>query len=173
MLVRVKEYLKLKRRSKRFMFGFVVLMLSIITGFSYAIFMISTDKYRVSEMFIANLMYGINVSDSDNTSTINGKQVTVSAGATEIVNVTLTSLNPIDSNYKLQYKIISGSGKVYYSDRTNWMPYGIISKSNEGVYEKTIQVVIENTGTGDLIVELGASGGYSYNSVNHCVNRPS
>src|SRR5690625_3140294 len=119
MLVRVKEYLKLKRRSKRFMFGFVVFMLSIITGFSYAVFMISTNKYRVSEMFIANLMYGINISDSDNTSTISGKQVTVGAGTTEIVNVTLTSLNPVNSNYKLQYKVLSGSGNVYYSDRTN------------------------------------------------------
>ena len=165
MLVRVKEYLKLKRKSKRFMFGFVVFMLSIITGFSYAVFMISTDKYRVSEMFIANLMYGINISDSDNTSTISGKQVTVGAGTTEIVNVTLTSLNPVNSNYKLQYKVLSGSGNVYYSDRTNWMPYGTISKSNEGVYVKTIKVVIENTGSGDLTVELGASGGYSYNSV--------
>ena len=165
MLVRVKEYLKLKRKSKRFMFGFVVFMLSIITGFSYAVFMISTDKYRASEMFIANLMYGINISDSDNTSTISGKQVIVGAGTTEIVNVTLTSLNPVNSNYKLQYKIISGSGNVYYSDRTNWMPYGTISRSNEGVYVKTIKVVIENTGSGDLTVELGASGGYSYNSV--------
>ena len=166
MLVRVKEYIRLKRRSKRFMFGFVVFMLSVITSFSYAVFMISTDKYRASEMFIANLMYGINVSDSDNTSTISGKQVTVGVGTTEILNVTVTSLNPVDSNYKLQYKIISGSGHVYYSDRTNWKPYGFISQSNEGVYVKTIKIVIENTGTGNLTIELGASGGYSYNNVN-------
>ena len=165
MLVKVIEYLKLKRKSKRFMFSFVVFMLSIITGFSYAIFMISTDKYRVSEMFIANLMYGINISDSDNTSSISGKEVTVGVGTTEIVNVTLTSLNPVDSNYKLQYRILSGTGDVYYSDRTNWMPYGPISKSNEGVYVKTIKIVIENTGTGSLTVEIGASGGYAYNSV--------
>ena len=166
MVERVKEYIKLKRRSKRFMFGFVVFMLSVITSFSYAVFMISTDKYRASEMFIANLMYGINISDSDNTSTISGKQVTVGVGTTEIVNVTVTSLNPVDSNYKLQYKIISGSGHVYYSDRTNWKPYGFISQSNEGVYVKTIKIVIENTGSGNLTIELGASGGYSYNSVN-------
>ena len=41
------------------------------------------------------------------------------------------------------------------------MPYGSISKSNEGVYVKTIKVVIENTGSSNLTVELGASGGYS------------
>ena len=165
MLVRVKEYLKLKIKSKRFMFGFVVCMLSIITGFSYAVFMVSTSKYRSSEMFIADLMYGINISSVENVTNINGKQITVGYGTTAVVNVTLTSLNPVDSNYKLQYKIISGTGNVYYSDRTNWMPYGTISKSNEGVYVKTIKVVIENTGSGDLTVELGASGGYSYNSV--------
>ena len=163
--MKLKEYVKLKMRSKRFMFGFVILMLSIITGFSYAIFMVSTGKYRASEMFIANLIYGINITDSDNTSTINGKQVTVGIGTTEIVNVTLTSLNPIDSNYKLQYKVIEGEGEVYYSDKTNWKPYGSISKSNEGIYVKTIKVVIENTGTSELRVELGASGGYIYNSV--------
>ena len=163
--MKLKEYIKLKMRSKRFMFGFVILMLSIITGFSYAIFMVSTGKYRASEMFIANLIYGINITDSDNTSTINGKQVTVGIGTTEIVNVTLTSLNPIDSNYKLQYKVIEGEGEVYYSDKTNWKPYGSISKSNEGIYVKTIKVVIENTGTSELRVELGASGGYIYNSV--------
>ena len=163
--MKLKEYIRLKMRSKRFMFGFVILMLSVITGFSYAIFMVSTGKYRASEMFIANLIYGINISDSDNTSTINGKQVTVGIGTTEIVNVTLTSLNPIDSNYKLQYKVIEGEGEVYYSDKTNWKPYGSISKSNEGIYVKTIKVVIENTGTSELRVELGASGGYIYNSV--------
>ena len=165
MIVRVKEYIKQKRRSKRFVLGFIVFMLTIITSTSYAVFMISTEKYRASEMFIANLMYGINISDIDNTSTISGKQVIVAIGETEIINVTLTSLNPVDSNYKLQYKVISGIGNVYYSDRTNWMPYGVISKNNEGVYEKTIKVVIENTGTEELIVEIGASGGYSYNSV--------
>ena len=165
MIVRVKEYIKQKRRSKRFVLGFIVFMLTIITSTSYAVFMISTEKYRASEMFIANLMYGINISDIDNTSTISGKQVIVAIGETEIINVILTSLNPVDSNYKLQYKVISGIGNVYYSDRTNWMPYGVISKNNEGVYEKTIKVVIENTGTEELIVEIGASGGYSYNSV--------
>ena len=90
MLVRVIEYLKLKRKSKRFMFSFVVFMLSIITGFSYAVFMISTDKYRVSEMFIANLIYGINISDSDNTSTISGKEVTVGVGTKYIIQIEQT-----------------------------------------------------------------------------------
>ena len=165
MLERLKEYVKLKRRSKRFVFGFIIIMLSIITGFSYAIFMVSTSKYRSSEMFIANLMYGINISDVDNTSTINGKEVTVSANTTETVNVTITSLNPIDSNYKLQYKVIEGEGSVYYSDKTSWMPYGFINKSEEGIYTKSIEIIIENTGSSNLTVEIGASGGYVYNSI--------
>ena len=75
MIVRVKEYIKQKRRSKRFVLGFIVFMLTIITSTSYAVFMISTEKYRAGEMFIANLMYGINISDIDNTSTISGKQI--------------------------------------------------------------------------------------------------
>ena len=165
MLNKIIDYLKRKRRSKRFMFGFVLFMLSMITGLSYSVFMISTEKYRVSEMFIANLLYGINLTDDDNTVAINGKQVTVGVGTTEIINVTITSLNPVDSNYKLQYKVLSGNGNVFYSYRTNWLPYGSIDKSNEGVYVKKIKVVIENTGTSDLIVDFGASGGYIYNSV--------
>ena len=165
---------KRKFTSKFFLLFFFLFLLTIVTFFSYAIFMVSTGKYRASEMFIANLIYGINITDSDNTSTINGKQVTVGIGTTEIVNVTLTSLNPIDSNYKLQYKVIEGKlqykviegeGEVYYSDKTNWKPYGSISKSNEGIYVKTIKVVIENTRTSELRVELGASGGYIYNSL--------
>ena len=165
MLNKIIDYLKRKRRSKRFMFGFVLFMLSMITGLSYSVFMISTEKYRVSEMFIANLLYGINITDDDNTIAINGKQVTVGVGTTEIINVTITSLNPVDSNYKLQYKVLSGNGNVFYSYRTNWLPYGSIDKNNEGVYVKKIKVVIENTGTSDLIVDFGASGGYIYNSV--------
>ena len=165
MLERVKEYVIQKKRSKRFIFGFILVMLTIVTGLSYGIFMMSTDKYRASEMFIANLMYGINMSDSDNTSTINGKNITVEVGVTETIDVTLTSLNPVDSNYKLQYKVISGNGKVYYSDKTNWLPYGTISKSDESVYVKTIKVIIENTGEEELEIEIGASGGYIYNSV--------
>ena len=162
MLERVKEYVIQKKRSKRFIFEFILVMLTIVTGLSYGIFMMSTDKYRASEMFIANLMYGINMSDSDNTSTINGKNITVEVGVTETIDVTLTSLNPVDSNYKLQYKVISGNGKVYYSDKTNWLPYGTISKSDESVYVKTIKVIIENIGEEELEIEIGASGGYTY-----------
>ena len=163
--MRLKEYVKQKIKSKRFMFGFVVLMLSIITGFSYAIFMISTEKYKASEMYIANLIYGISIESIDENSTVNGKEVTVLEGETAVINVKITSLNPIDSNYKLQYKVISGSGKVYYSNKTNWMPYGTISKSNEVLNEKEVQLIVENTGSGELKVEIGASGGYVYNSV--------
>ena len=165
MLERIKEYVKVKRRSKRFVFSFVVFMLLVITSISYAIFMISTDKYRSSEMFISKLMYGINIESTEESSIVNGKQVTVLGGETGVVKVTLTSLNPVDSNYKLQYKVIEGEGEVYYSDKTNWLPYGTISKSDESVYVKTIKVIIENTGEEELEIEIGASGGYIYNSV--------
>ena len=165
MLERIKEYVKVKRRSKRFVFSFVVFMLLVITSISYAIFMISTDKYRSSEMFISKLMYGINIESTDEKSTVNGKQVTVLGGETGVVKVTLTSLNPVDSNYKLQYKVIEGEGEVYYSDKTNWKPYGFINKSDEGIYTKSIEVVIENKGESELTVEIGASGGYVYNSI--------
>ena len=163
--MRLKEYIKQKMKSKRFMFGIIVMMLMVITSFSYAIFMISTEKYKASEMYIANLIYGISIESTDENSTVNGKEVTVLEGETAVINVKITSLNPIDSNYKLQYKVISGSGKVYYSNKTNWMPYGTISKSNEVLNEKEVQLIVENTGSGELKVEIGASGGYVYNSV--------
>lgn len=163
--MRLKEYIKQKMKSKRFMFGIIVIMLMIITSFSYAIFMISTEKYKASEMYIANLIYGISIESTDENSIVNGKEVTVLEGETAVINVKITSLNPIDSNYKLQYKVISGSGKVYYSNKTNWMPYGTISKSNEVLNEKEVQLIVENTGSGELKVEIGASGGYVYNSV--------
>ena len=98
--------------------------------------MVTTQKYNATNMLISNLMYGIEINTTGGSETIEGKTVTLSSGNTSTVLVSITSLNPIDTNYQLEYKITEGEGSIYYASNTGWLPTGEISKNNGLVYKK-------------------------------------
>ena len=152
-------------KNKKGMIYGVLLMTCLVIGLSYGAFIFSTDKYRSSELLISKLNYSIDIQeDGSNKSTINGTSVTVPASTKVYLNITLTSVNEIDSKYTLAYKT-SSNAKVEYSDRTPWNTQGIIKGIDSNTYSKKIRVVIDNTEVSTpSTVNFQVYGGYSFNS---------
>ena len=85
-------------KNKKGMIYGVLLMTCLVIGLSYGAFIFSTDKYRSSELLISKLNYSIDIQeDGSSKSTINGSSVTVPASTKVYLNITLTSVNEIDS----------------------------------------------------------------------------
>ena len=152
-------------KNKKGMIYGVLLMTCLVIGLSYGAFIFSTDKYRSSELLISKLNYSIDIQeDGSSKSTINGSSVTVPASTKVYLNITLTSVNEIDSKYTLAYKT-STNAKVEYSDRTPWNTKGIIKGIDSNTYSKKIRVVIDNTDVStSSTVNFQVYGGYSFNS---------
>ena len=152
-------------KNKKGMIYGVLLMTCLVIGLSYGAFIFSTDKYRSSELLISKLNYSIDIQeDGSSKSTINGSSVTVPASTKVYLNITLTSVNEIDSKYTLAYKT-STNAKVEYSDRTPWNTQGIIKGIDSNTYSKKIRVVIDNTEVStSSTVNFQVYGGYSFNS---------
>ena len=152
-------------KNKKGMIYGVLLMTCLVIGLSYGAFIFSTDKYRSSELLISKLNYSIDIQeDGSSKSTINGTSVTVPASTKVYLNITLTSVNEIDSKYTLAYKT-STNAKVQYSDRTPWNTQGVIKGIDSNTYSKKIRVVIDNTDISTpSIVNFQVYGGYSFNS---------
>ena len=152
-------------KNKKGMIYGVLLMTCLVIGLSYGAFIFSTDKYRSSELLISKLNYSIDIQeDGSNRASINGSSVTVPASTKVYLNITLTSVNEIDSKYTLAYKT-STNAKVQYSDRTPWNTQGIIKGIDSNTYSKKIRVVIDNTDISTpSTVNFQVYGGYSFNS---------
>ena len=152
-------------KNKKGMIYGVLLMTCLVIGLSYGAFIFSTDKYRSSELLISKLNYSIDIQeDGSSKSTINGSSVTVPASTKVYLNITLTSVNEIDSKYTLAYKT-STNAKVEYSDRTPWNTKGVIKGIDSNTYSKKIRVVIDNTDISTpSTVNFQVYGGYSFNS---------
>ena len=152
-------------KNKKGMIYGVLLMTCLVIGLSYGAFIFSTDKYRSSELLISKLNYSIDIQeDGSNKSTINGTSVTVPASTKVYLNITLTSVNEIDSKYTLAYKT-STNAKVQYTDRTPWNTKGVIKGIDSNTYSKKIRVVIDNTNISTpSTVNFQVYGGYSFNS---------
>ena len=137
--------------------------LTVILGMSYGTFIFTTNSYRSTEMLISNLTYGIEITSTGGSETINGTSVSLTSGKTSTVLLKITSLNKIISKYGVDYKMSSGTGSVKYASNTGWLPTGKINENNVGTYEKVIKVVI--SATTDVTVDFTVTGGYSNNDL--------
>ena len=137
--------------------------LTAILGMSYGIFIFTTNSFRSTEMLVGNLTYGIEITSTGGSETINGTSVSLTSGKTSTVLLKITSLNKIISKYGIDYKMSSGTGSVKYASNTGWLPTGKINENNVGTYEKIIKVVI--SATTDVTVDFTVTGGYSNNDL--------
>ena len=137
--------------------------LIVILGMSYGTFIFTTNSYRSTEMLVGNLTYGIEITSTGGSETINGTSVSLTSGKTSTVLLKITSLNKIISKYGIDYKMSSGTGSVKYASNTGWLPTGKINENNVGTYEKVIKVVI--SATTDVTVDFTVTGGYSNNDL--------
>ena len=141
----------------------VLILFSLVIGLSYGTFIFTTNSYRSTEMLISNLTYGIEITSTGGSETINGTSVSLTSGKTSTVLLKITSLNKIISKYGIDYKMSSGTGSVKYASNTGWLPTGKINENNVGTYEKVIKVVI--SATTDVTVDFTVTGGYSTNDL--------
>ena len=137
--------------------------LTVILGMSYGTFIFTTNSYRSTEMLVGNLTYGIEITSTGGSETINGTSVSLTSGKTSTVLLKITSLNKISSKYGIDYKMSSGTGSVKYASNTGWLPTGKINENNVGTYEKVIKVVI--SATTNVTVDFTVTGGYSTNDL--------
>ena len=137
--------------------------LTVILGMSYGTFIFTTNSYRSTKMLVGNLTYGIEITSTGGSETINGTSVSLTSGKTSTVLLKITSLNKIISKYGVDYKMSSGTGSVKYASNTGWLPTGKINENNVGTYEKVIKVVI--SATTDVTVDFTVTGGYSNNDL--------
>ena len=137
--------------------------LTVILGMSYGTFIFTTNSFRSTEMLISNLTYGIEITSTGGSETINGTSVSLTSGKTSTVLLKITSLNKISSKYGIDYKMSSGTGSVKYASNTGWLPTGKINENNVGTYEKVIKVVI--SATTNVTVDFTVTGGYSTNDL--------
>ena len=137
--------------------------LTVILGMSYGTFIFTTNSYRSTEMLVGNLTYGIEITSTGGSETINGTSVSLTSGKTSTVLLKITSLNKIISKYGIDYKMSRGTGSVKYASNTGWLPTGKINENNVGTYEKIIKVVI--SATTDVTVDFTVTGGYSNNDL--------
>ena len=141
----------------------VLILFSLVIGLSYGTFIFTTNSYRSTEMLVSNLTYGIEITSTGGSETINGTSVSLTSGKTSTVLLKITSLNKIISKYGVDYKMSSGTGSVKYASNTGWLPTGKINENNVGTYEKVIKVVI--SATTDVTVDFTVTGGYSNNDL--------
>ena len=137
--------------------------LTVILGISYGTFIFTTNSYRSTEMLVGNLTYGIEITSTGGSETINGTSVSLTSGKTSTVLLKITSLNKIISKYGVDYKMSRGTGSVKYASNTGWLPTGKINENNAGTYEKVISkfskykeqidVILLAEGREDLITE--------------------
>ena len=148
-------------KTKTGMFYTITFLLIMVLSLSYASFKIITNEYKVTDLRIENLMYGIEISSLGGEETISGNTVSLSSGKVTAVEIKINSLNSIISNYGVDYKITSGEGKVYYGSTTVDKVSDTIDNYNSST-TKIVKVFIE--ATTDITVEFNISGGYQYNT---------
>ena len=144
-----------KSKSKKYLLATIlILTLCPFLGLTYSSFIYSSDNYRASEMYIGSLMYSIKI-DGVATST-----VSVPSGSSEYT-IEVTSLNTIDSFYKLIYEENNNINILYKEE--NDVPSGSISNT------KTIVVQITNNSSSNITVNFDVASGYINNGLEQVI----
>ncbi len=143
----------------------IIVILMLVMGLSYGTFLITTDNYKVSELLIAELNYGIKIEeDSGQACTVSETKVTTPANSECFITIEISSVNPIDSRYALAYKNETGTAIVQYTDKTQWKSEGVIEDYNSN-YTRKVRVVINNNGNSrQAVTNFKVFGGYKFNS---------
>ena len=154
-----------KLKTKTGMIITLGVVFTLVLGLSYATFIFTTGKYKASELLIGKLNYGISIKEDGQTSTINSNIVTIPKNTKSYFVITITSVNPVDSNYTLAYKA-NNTLEVKYTDRTSWKSNGFIKGYDDNTYSKKVRVLIDNTSNNtDTTVDFAVYGGYSFNTI--------
>lgn len=144
--------------------SFIIAGFCLIFGLSFGLFIVTTDKYKASEMYIGNLLYTMDLRVIEDSNAVSSNTVTIPNDYTYTVMVNLGSLNPVRSKYKLQYQTTCTDCLVFISDVSGWNKEGFMNAQGVDIDSKTIKVIIINTSGSAATVNFAVTGGYAYNS---------
>ena len=140
----------------------IVLAVCILLTYTFSSFIVSTGKKKVAEMYIGQLKYSMTI-EGESTNTL-----IVLPGET-IVDVELTSLNSIDTRYKLLYEDNENVVITYYQSTkdtdevvTDYSGGGGFISANSTL---PIKLRIMNNYPENQIITFKASGGYTTNTL--------
>ena len=77
-------------KSKVYLSLILTCVLTTVIGLTYGVFTITTGKYKVAEMLISNLMYGIDITTTGGSETIENKTVTLRVKQRSICSMCLS-----------------------------------------------------------------------------------
>ena len=136
--------------------------ISILLGLSYSSFFFSSDNHKAAEMYIGELKYSMTI-DNESKNTL-----TVPPGET-IIDLTVNSLDPVDTYYKLLYlKNSNIEIKYYESTKDTDEIVTTYSKPNDSIVannSNNIKLLIINNSETDQTIELVLKGGYITNTL--------
>ncbi len=156
----LKDFIKTKLRTKKGVYCLTLIMMTLVLGLSYGAFVITSSKYKASEMLISELMYGITITE-DGGNVVGSNSVTVPANSSKYYFITISSLSEIESKYTLGYKA-NTNVSVKYTDKTQWTPEGVITGYKSDNHTRTVRVVIENKTEESQEVSFKVYGGYTF-----------
>ncbi len=103
----------------------IIILLTLVMGLSYSIFVVTTNKTDVANLKISNLLYGINIFEEGSNAPINGSSLIMEPNSEKSLYITIYNVNKIETRYALAYQ---GNVSVSVSSRSNWNPNGNASQ---------------------------------------------
>lgn len=153
--IRKLKYLD-KTQSTYFMVMSFLVAFCLFTGGTYSYFTFS-KHLNAATISIAKLNYTLSSTSSD----YNQGAITLAAGETKTLELTLNSLNRVATKYALKYSTPSATTKVYYSQSLAYNMTGTI-EANGSI---TMRVIIKNDGSSAATVNFTIDGGYIQNTL--------
>lgn len=162
-----KIFMKIKS-NKRLMYLFIIgiiCLFSVALNITFSVFT-STNSGVVSNVNVNNLSYQLSING------IQGNIITAPADNVTKADISLVSLNDINTKYEINYKVCSNSActsfintpadlKVEYSSRTVDNVNGSITDG--GV--KSIRIVVENFTNQKYYIKIEINAGYNHNTL--------
>ena len=139
----------------------IITVFASVTYFSYAFFASREELPGRLNIVAGTLDYKIESND------LNNNSITLEANESKQIELTITSLNTIDSEYELYYEDTSDIEVGYLTD--NDTPTGEITSNGT----KTVSVVIKNNSNTSKIVTFGVQGGFVNKELVLATNRNS
>ncbi len=156
-----RSWRKLKYLDKTQLNYFIVTsfigLFCVFTATTYSLFTV-TKYLNAAVITIAKLNYTL----SSSTSGYSNGSITVDAGKTLAVDLTLTSSNSFKTKYALNYNTSATDVSVYYSQNLKNNMVGTVGTSGSSI---NMRVVIVNDGSTSATINFTIAGGYTQNSL--------
>ena len=133
----------------------IVTVIVSITAFSYAYLTRVDEQHGKLNMTVGSLDYKIESDD------LNNNSITLGANESKEIELTIKSLNKIDSKYKLYTNSVENVTIGYLDEEGFDESTGTISANGT----VKVKIVLENDSDTSKTITFGVQGGFTYNDI--------